>query len=193
MKVVWQLKNHWINILCVVFSKPTFFMIPWAAVMLRLNMWFIFHREHNSPLTAKQNNSWGQQSTAVLCTCCLKMLLLVAWHWCCSFVFPEGFLLVLCVYVCQGRAGRTIKVPFLSSRRLFCCFVGLLKASSFFWNSDSAGEEGRQPWWVDLPTAGSCQHAGGWWRLSIARRSDVGISVQLHQATHILFHISNRL
>lgn len=145
--------------------------------MPRLNMWFIFHREHTSPLTAKQNNSWGQHNTAVLHVvwkCC---------YWCrvtgvSSKIYVGSKVFVFYV---PGLAGTT-RAPFLWSWRLFLLIW--LGEGFFFWNGDSAGEEGKQPWWADLPTAGTCQHAEQR-RLSVARRGNVTILVLLHQAALI--------
>lgn len=120
-----------------------FFTNRWASVMLRLNMWFIFHGEHNSPLRAKQNMSWGQLNTATLCTCLSGNVVIGVATLAFSLLF---WLKDLCWS--EGRAGRTIRAPFLSS---WCfCFAGWLGEGLFIslrrWLSGRRGETSGAGW-----------------------------------------------
>lgn len=154
-------------------------VLSWSHVLLRWNMWFIPLREHNSPLTAKEkNNSWGHQNAAVLH---------VVWN----VIFGVASLVRVLLYFLKGCFSMLV---FIYARALlsgpsqglsFLLAVVLLvvsvKAPSFFWNSDSAGANGKQPWWVDLPTAGLCHHTGS-----------IGISVKRFRRTEpCLSHSKN--
>lgn len=95
-------------------------MNPWAAEGEH-----VIHLPQGAQLLTDCKTKLMRTSELCCAACCLKMLLLVWRHSCGSFVFHQGFMLFLdvCIYMCQGRAFRTIRVSFFLAG---CCFVGWL-------------------------------------------------------------------
>lgn len=88
-------------------------MNPWAAEGEH-----VIHLPQGAQLLTDCKTKLMRTSELCCAACCLN-------HSCGSFVFHQGFMLFLdvCIYMCQGRAFRTIRVSFFLAG---CCFVGCL-------------------------------------------------------------------
>lgn len=114
-----------------------------------------------------QNKTTRDDDRTLLCTRCLNVLL-VWGHGSRSSVIPQQvYVSPRCLYV----PGQDCKRLFLSSRRLFCS-LAWRKPLHFPETVIQQERRGNNLWWVDLPTAYSCQHSGQW------RMSRDNVSIQ---------------